>query len=294
MSFEAHLLLFFIKVFRLKKKLARRSFSELHEQDLREPTEKLRAKAAFEKVELAGVPCHWINKEQAAHGVLVYLHGGGYAFGPIEMQWEYITELALKTGYAALLIDFRQLPEYPFPAGLDDSVKVIAHLEENNALPPNWILVGDSSGGGLALATCYRLKEAHQPLPGKLVLLSPGLDLSGSNEELPQLDKIDPIISLAFYQKMGKAYAAQHDARDPQISPLFGELKGLPLLLLQVGARELLVGDCRKFRERCEKEGVQLQYEEYPGMFHVFPTYGFLPESKRAADAQVNFIRDKG
>jgi monoterpene epsilon-lactone hydrolase len=289
MSIHSSLLLAFMQLAGLKKKLTRRSFEELNRMGLPNPPAGITKHHTTEKIDIGGSLGYWIGRERATQGVLVYLHGGGYTFGPIDFQWEYIAHLSLRAGMAAIVIDYRQLPRYPFPTGLNDVVTILTTLQQSSELSGRWFLIGDSAGGGLALATSYRLREIGASQPHKIILLSPWLDVGMKNT-----DSIvdDPVISPELVRNIAEAYTAGNDVSHPLISPLYGDITGLPPVLLQTGTRELLLSGCRAFYQKCREAGVDIHYEEYPGMFHVFAIMNFLPEAQKAQQVQLSFIAD--
>lgn len=290
MSIRASLVLAFIKLAGLKKRLARRSFEELNTMSVPDPPESIRKHHTTEKINIGGALGYWLDREWAAQGILVYLHGGGYTFGPLDFQWEYIAHLSRQANMAAIVIDYKQLPCHPFPAGLNDVITILTALQQAGELSGRWFLIGDSAGGGLALAASYRLKELGAVQPDKIILLSPWLDARMKQAELQYPDAKDPVISLQLVRNIADAYAVGHDLAHPLISPLCGHVAGLPPILLQTGTRELLLADCRAFYQKCHEAGVDIQYEEYPGMFHVFAIMNFLPEAQKAQQAQLSFI----
>ncbi|WP_207431440.1 alpha/beta hydrolase [Sabulibacter ruber] len=259
-------------------------------KSLPHPPKSLSLKNKFEQFTINRAMGYWINKEKASNGVLVYLHGGGYAFGPVKYQWKYIARLSQQTDKAAILIDYKMAPQAPFPQGLEDVMTIITALQATGELPNDYYLLGDSAGGGLALATCYRLREQQQPLPRKLVLMSPWLDINMSDTAYKQT--ADKDVMLTYEAIMGAAakYASNHDPRNPLISPLFGDVEGLPPTLIQIGTAEIFLSDNRTFQQRLLKARVPLQYEEYEDMFHVFQLLYFLPESRKAIKSQIRFL----
>jgi monoterpene epsilon-lactone hydrolase len=293
MSFASSLLITFLKLSRMKKRLAKRSLKELHQSlSLPDPPKSVRKICATEKIEFENVNGHWLNRKNNATGILVYLHGGGYTYGPIDFQWEYIAQMSLQSGMAALVIDYKQLPDFPFPFGLNEIISVLTNFIHTKIIPDNYFILGDSAGGSLAIAACYQLQKANIRLPEKLILMSPQVDIRCQLAENKNTGE-DPIISLSLIEKIKKAYCLHHNPEDPLISPLFGNLKILPPMLLQCGTREILLSDIRRFHSKCLEAKIKIQYEEYPGMIHVFPTMRFLPEAKKAQQSQLKFLLEK-
>ncbi|RNI22699.1 alpha/beta hydrolase [Rufibacter latericius] len=274
----------------IRKRISKGAFKIKNFPD---PPKSLLRKHAFEKVDARGVPGYWLDKEKAQNGVLVYLHGGGYLFGPVELQWKYIARLSRLTNQAALVVDYRMAPEHPFPAALEDTVAFLSYLHKSGDLPPNYTLVGDSAGGGLAVATTYQLRNQQAPLPQKLLLLSPWLDINLTNPASQLTAPKDIILGFDSVQAAARKYVQNQDPRNPLISPVFSEVAGLPPTLLQIGTAEIFLWDSRSFVQKLTDAHVPVQFEEYEDMFHVFPLVPFLPQSRKALRSQVAFLTGK-
>lgn len=289
MSLKGKILKAFMYGFDAKGKLAGMTAEEMHRYSVPEPPQSVREKHQTEKIEIGGTAAYWLSKEKASKGVLIYLHGGAYVVGPISMQWDYISKMSQRTEMAALVIDYRQLPDHPFPAALEDVVKVVTTLQEQGELPGNWYFLGDSAGGGLALSSSYKLREEGADLPTKFVLMSPWLDVSMTNPALERTANDDPFLSRGMEKAVG-GYAPKSELKNPLLSPMYGEVKGLPPMLLQTGTNEMLLWDARKFYLKCLESEVEIQYEEYEEMFHAFMIVTLLREAKQALDKQVEFL----
>ena len=245
--------------------------------------------ARCRSAEIGGVKAVWIDEANAKNGVLVYLHGGAFYFGPVKEHWDYIAAISRKTQMAALMIDYRMAPLFPFPHSLDDILEVIAASD----LPPDWFFLGDSSGATIAVAAALKLKEAGQSLPRKIILMSPWMDITMENPDAKADEHKDPMMTFKRLSTAAWEYAAGHDPNDPLISPMFAELSGLsalPPVLIQIGTADLLLSDCRKFHRKLLDAGNEVIYEEYPDGFHDFMMLGILPEAKKALLSQADFL----
>ena len=144
-------------------------------------------------------------------------------------------------------------------------------------------LCGDSSGGGLALATLVALRDLGDPMPGAAISMCPWTDLTLSGTSLQANRDADPMVSVATLGLMADAYLGDRDRRSPTASPLFADLAGLPPLLLQVGSSELLRDDTTRFAERAETAGVDVTLEIWDDVFHVWHSFAdLLPEARDA------------
>lgn len=231
------------------------------------------------ELRLGGVPCVRLEPPGAGDGVLLYLHGGGYGGGSARSHSELAARLARAAGMVAVLPEYRLAPEHPFPAALDDATAVCqALLEELDGDSKRLILGGDSAGGGLAVATCVARRDAGEPLPRALCLLSPWLDLTCTSPSWDERFEGDPVLDHSLREAAGR-YLAGADACDPLCSPLFAELSGLPPTLVQVGTHEILYDDSVSFAEEATRAGVEVQLEIGHELIHVWPIFPITPEA---------------
>jgi len=228
----------------------------------------------------------WIDKQNSTSGVLVYLHGGAFYFGPVKEHWQYLAHIAKKTGMAALMIDYGFAPQHPFPKGLAEVVEIASTI----GLPDNWFFLGDSSGAGMAVSATFELRRMRQRLPKKLVLMSPWTDITLTNPAIEENKHEDVMMTVERLSNAARPYIGDADPTDPLISPMFGDLAGLPPMLIQMGTADLLLADCRKFVEKCRAAGADVRYEEVPNVFHDFMMLNILPEAKRAIASQSEFL----
>ena len=215
-------------------------------------------------------------------------------FGPLAEQWRG-SLLARRTGVAIVVVDYRRAPEHPFPAAFDDANAVIDSPVTDGVLRDGcWAVAGDSAGGGLAVATTMRARDEGLPLPDRLLLMSPWLDVTIADPAVEHIEDRDPMLWIDGVRAAGIAYAWGSDPTLPSISPLYGDAEGLPPILMQGGEAELLAPDQRTFAKRCSDAGVDVTYEEYRGAFHVFPVALQLPEARRALRRQFHFLEAVG
>ena len=211
------------------------SLEERQADNLPEPPENVSRKIACEKVEIDGAKAVWLGKENKQNGAIIYLHGGSYTAGAFKEQWEYLADMCRRTKMAALLIDYKIAPQNPFPAGLNDVITILA----NSEISENWFLLGDSAGAGLAIASCFKLQELNETLPKKLILMSGWFDLTLENPDIQKNYDDDPMLSLGRLSESAKSYIGNDSAKNPLISPLFGDVKNLPPTLIQIGTADL-------------------------------------------------------
>ncbi len=223
--------------------------------------------------------------------VILYLHGGGYVSGSPRTHRALLGHLSRHTQAAILALDYRLAPEYTYPAALEDAWAAYWWLLKENIPAHRIAVAGDSAGGGLTLALLLALRDAGAPLPAAAVCFSPWVDLALTGGSL-QKNRATDFINLEVLKATAAMYLGGHDPYDPLVSPLYGDLRGLPPLLVQVGSAELLYDDGRRLAHRARRAGVDVQFDVYGGMVHVFQfMYLIEPKSRQAVHAAAHFVR---
>jgi acetyl esterase/lipase len=241
-------------------------------------------------VRVDDVPAAWIETSDVGSGVLLYLHGGAYALGSMNIHREWIARLARATKTRVLAIDYRLAPEHPYPAALEDVLTAYRWLIKEGSPPSQIIIAGDSAGGGLTLATLVALRDAGDPLPAGAVCISPWTDLALTGASIHSKAEADPMLSAEGLKKYASYYARGHDLTTPLISPLYADLRSLPPLLIQVGSDEILLDDAVRFADKARAAGVKVTLQVWDEMFHVFHMLGFLAETKEALGCIAEFV----
>ena len=247
------------------------------------------------RVRIGDIPCEWVLAPGAQADVrLLYLHGGGWVSGNGGNYLQLAAEISREARCAVLLPDYRLAPEHPFPAGLEDCIAAHDWLTANGPTGPApakaTFIAGDSAGGNLTLATLLALRDRKRPLPAGGIPISAATDFTLASESLRAVD--DPIISAKTMPEFRARYLGATDPRDPLASPVFGEYRGIPPLLIQVGEEEMLRDDSVRVAQKARADGVPITLEVWPGMVHVFHVRG-LPESREAIRHMAVFIQSK-
>jgi acetyl esterase/lipase len=242
---------------------------------------------------VGGVPCEWVVAPGADPAVrLLYLHGGGYVSGCGANYVPLAAELSAAAQCAVLLPDYRLAPEHRFPAGLEDCVcayqGMLAAGPDGGGPARATFIAGDSAGGGLCLSTLLALRDRGLPLPLAAMPLSACTDLTMASPSMRTEE--DPICSARAMPAFVKLYLGDADPGAPLASPLFGDFRGIPPLLIQVGEHEMLRDDSVRLAAKARAEGVDVRLEVWPGMVHVFQIRG-LPESREAVAHLAAFMR---
>lgn len=234
-------------------------------------------------VVMGGVDGLVFAPDEARPGTLIYLHGGGYSRGSAVSHRALVARMSKAFGLKAVSINYRMAPEHPCPAAIEDAIKAIKAVYALEDGPV--ILSGDSAGGGLALAATLRLRDASERLPDALYLLSPWTDLSMSGESVRTKADRDPMLHPEYLGAGGQLYLGGRPGTDPEASPLFADLNGLPPTLIQVGSDEILLSDSTRLADKLEAAGVPVDCEIWEGMWHDFQIFSpLIPEADWAID----------
>ena len=230
---------------------------------------------------------------QEGSEIVLQLHGGGYIGKMRNAYRDFAVLYAKMQGERSVLsIDYRVAPEDPFPAALEDACAAYRWLLEKGYKGEQIVVAGDSAGGGLALALTLYLRDHKEPLPKKLVLMSPWTDLTASGESYRTNFEKDPLFGNTTESMLySNAYYGGRDPENPYISPLFGNYEGIPPMLFQVGSIEMLLSDSVEAAKKAEAAGCQVQLSVYEGMFHVFQLgMKKMKEAREAWQEIENFL----
>jgi monoterpene epsilon-lactone hydrolase len=239
-----------------------------------------------------GVHAEWVEPSGTdSRRVILYLHGGGYCICSLDTHRGLAARLALAAQARVLNIAYRLAPENPFPAALEDAQVAYRWLLEQGIPPKQIAIGGDSAGGGLTLAAAVSLRDAGEPLPAALFLLSPWTDLTFSGESIQSRRAVDPIFGHDGGPQYVSPYVGDYDPAHPLISPLFADLHGLPPTLVHVGHDEILLDDSTRLRKKLKAARVESNLKVWEGMWHVFQVFApYIPEAQQSIDIIGEFI----
>jgi acetyl esterase/lipase len=245
-------------------------------------------KFEIEAATLNGVKGEWVRASGATHdAALLYLHGGGYLIGSPKSHRHMVGALSVESGLSAFSADYRLAPEHPFPAAVDDAVAAYKGLLDSGIASARLAIAGDSAGGGLTIATLVALRDRGLSMPACAVAISPWCDLSQGGEAYRARAKRDPIVNKDGLDKMAAAYLNGADPKTPLASPAFANLKGFPPLLIQVGTEEALYDDALMLKAHADDAGVEVSFESWGGMIHVWHIFHPMLSEGRDAIARV-------
>jgi acetyl esterase/lipase len=244
------------------------------------------------EAEVAGLPALWaVPKGSPEDHVILAVHGGGGASGSIYTHRKLFGHLAKAAGARALLTEYRQAP---YPAPLEDTITAYRWLLGQGADARHIAVAGDSLGAGLSISAMLRAPELGLPTAAALMLMSPWVDMTVSNQTFETNRETEAFFSKEVVGALAALYLGGADSKDPLASPLYADLSGLPPTYIQVGGDETLLGESLQFDENARQAGVDVQVEVFPGQLHTFQmAAGYSPVSDDAIRKLAEWVRPK-
>ena len=267
----------------LTMRLFRAIFDEWH-QPTKEPED-----VTYREEVVGGVPGIWTLPVGAdTSQVLLYTHGGGFAVGSAASHRKLAGHLAKAIGITAFVLDYRRAPEHPHPAQIEDGVAVFKALVERGIKPADITTIGDSAVGNLAIAIPLALREAGEPLPGRVIAFSPWLDMENKGETLVTNIESDALITVPLLEGMIAGVLGGKTApNNPLANPLYADFTGFPRLYVNAGGDEALLSDATRVADKARAAGVDVTLNVVEGQQHVFP---FSAGRTAEADAEIAAI----
>jgi epsilon-lactone hydrolase len=260
-----------------------------HAEDMSSEPKGVAYEDALEVGGLWATPLSWDGES-----AIVYLYGGGYVISSPHSRRKLAGHLANASGACALVPRYHLAPERPFPAAVEDAAADYRWLLEKGYRPERVVIAGDSSAGGLTVATMLKLREDGAPLPAGGAPISPWVDLACTGETLETRSTADLTVTKSSLQRMADQYLHGADPHTPLASPLYADLSGLPPLLVSVGGVEALLDDSVRLVRAAGIAGVDTTLYIGAGMQHIFPIYcGVIPEADAAVAMIGEWIRSR-
>jgi acetyl esterase/lipase len=250
----------------------------------------------LEQTDAGGVSAEWQMVPDARKSrVLFYIHGGGFIMGSAKGFRAFTVRLGQLTKMRVLSLNYRLVPENPYPAQLEDCAVAYKWLLSMGIEAKNIVIAGDSAGGNLTLATLVRSRNNKIPLPAGGICLSPATDLSvhSSDDSFWENAATDPVLADIGLSWWIRAYLGDANPSDPLVSPVHADLKGLPPLLVQASTCEMLFSDSKRLVDQARSAGVNATLQTWNCMMHAFQYFGLhdLSETREALDNIAKFVR---
>ena len=290
-SLESKAFNIFLKLIRKKSFLKKQfEFGKFDFYKCPEPPKDIQEKYTIEKQKIDHHNVFTLHpKKQPSGKHILYLHGGAYVQNFVKEHWEFLGYLIDDLDCSITAPDYPLAPKHIYRDAFELVIPLYKDLAGRVGVE-NLILMGDSAGGGFALALAQYLRVKNIPQPLQIFLFSPWLDLTLQNPEVLKIDALDPFLGIDGLRKAGMSYAGDTDPEMYMLSPINGPLEGLSKIYLFIGTRDIMVADARELKLRLDKKGIHMHYREYPDMIHVWMFLNF-PESKKVRKEIVKLIR---
>lgn len=214
-------------------------------------------------------------KNKIPSGVVILFHGGAYVRPPLADHWHFADHLVNRTQWQVIVPIYPKAAQSTANESIDKVMPLLKHTITNHS---HVVVMGDSAGGGLALALCELLAKEGHPLPQHLVLLSPWLDIALRHPQSQALEAVDPILGVEGLREIGRIWRGDLSDTDPKVSPLFGLVPSLPPMTLITGTQEIFYPDILAMAKQAEALGLSVELEIGEGLFHCYPLFT-VPEA---------------
>ncbi|OSB08906.1 hypothetical protein B2H97_13185 [Paraclostridium bifermentans] len=270
-------------------------FRNFMDESLNQSLKDLKQDYSLNEVDIKGIKVAWIESLNSIKnkGVIIYLHGGCYIYGNINNYCTIPVQISNTTGLKVLSVNYSLAPENPFPKAIEDVQNIYEYLIEEGYSSDQIVIVGDSAGGGLALATVIKLKDLKVDLPAALGLFSPWVDLTLKGDTIETLKDFDNVLSKRQLEGAAKIYAEKQKLTNPLISPVFADLKNCPPMMILAGGREILLSDSINLARKATLDNTTVKFIVWDKLDHVFAVDSTLPESKEAIEILGKFLLEK-
>lgn len=226
----------------------------------------------FEEKEESGMQVFYLNEQEKPKDVIIYLHGGTYVDRPVYFHWRFLNKLANNTKAEIVVPMYPLAPHYTY----DEAYNLLTSFYRDytaNHPDSNVILMGDSAGGGLALGLAEHFGKQNINQPDRLILISPWVDISMTNEKITDFISSDPMLQLTKLNVCAKSWAGDKDLKYWKVSPIYGDLSKLNNVTIFVGTREILYPDCKLLAEKLESANVEHTLVVATGCNHDYLLY---------------------
>lgn len=246
-----------------------------------------------EYVNVDGINAAWIRPSGADKTTaLIHLHGGGYVTGSIGSYLGMCFSMAQTLKINVLLPEYRLAPEHPFPAAMDDVLKIYRWLLSHDYQSKDIIILGDSAGGGLCVAAVIALRNQKEALPAAVICMSPWADLTMQGKSHVTKLKSETMLNMETLREWALSYTNEQNLGNPLVSPVFADFHDFPPLLIQASNDEVLLDDAIALAEKAKADGVDVTLKIWDGLWHVWQVLGdSIPESKMAFEEVGVFVR---
>ncbi|MGI5842314.1 MAG: alpha/beta hydrolase fold domain-containing protein [Christensenellales bacterium] len=214
---------------------------------------------------------HYFATKRKSENILIYFHGGAFVSGPNIFHWNFLKRLRRRTNFQIYFPMYPKAPAHNFKEAYDFIFEFYKEVCAKNP-EANFVFMGDSAGGNIALSFAQQVKAKNLKQPSKVILFSPCLDLTLSNPQIDEIDKqdIDPMLSKPSLKSAYEKWANGEDLKNPVLSPFYGDCHNIGEITLFIGTQEVLLPENQDFKEKCEAEGIKINFTKKDLMNHVY------------------------
>ena len=295
-SLQAKVVYTFMNLIGLRKRILNKdNLQQERNNFLKEGVEKLlitRTNTKITKSEIDGVSVEIITpKTEMTKKIVLYLHGGGFVFDQVPTHKAFMSKIAEKAQVKVIAVRYKLAPEFTFPSQIEEITKVFQWLLKQGHKSTDIYIIGDSAGANLAITTTLFLRDKHIDLPAGLILISPPTDATLSGKSYTTNKNLDVMLSYENMQFFVDAYRGNQSPKNPLISPIFANLKGLPIIQVFVSNNEILLDDTSELIKKLKQEKVSHEVHIGKELWHAYPLFDRLvPEAKNALNEIISFI----
>ena len=290
-SLSFYLFLGMLKIKGIKKQFSENpiNFRKIRENDVHRPTNGLLRKFETTTFKIDESSITVIRKTSRPERLLLYVHGGAFVAGPGQHHWDFLETLTNAANVCSWLCNYPKAPEHRINL-ISENLDEVYSFALSHYAPENIVLMGDSVGGTLVIALVQRLIKNQQPLPSKLILLSPVLDASFSNPAIAAIEPLDPMLSVAGAKSAKQLCSIAGDLSDPRLSPLYGSCTGFPETHLFAGELDITYPDQELFAQRLKDANVNFSLVIGRGMPHIWPLLPVMKEAKQVRNQLIALL----
>ena len=240
-----------------------------------------------------GMQVFYFNEEAVSDTLIIYVPGGGYLNNPLNFHWKIINRLAKETSNPVLMPVYPKLPVHTCEESYEVMTEFYLDVASREGVE-RIVLVGDSSGGAMSLVLAQLVRDNHPEVlqPEELILIAPWMDVSMENEEIADIEPIDPMLGLYGTIDIGLQWAGDRDVHDPMVSPIYGTFEELGRITMFAGTRDMLCPDIQKFSRILTEQGIEHTLIVEEGLDHPYPLFP-IPEADKAQEMMIDIINNE-
>ena len=209
------------------------------------------------------------KEQKKTENTIFYIHGGAYMAEVTKEHWEFIKNIAIDTNATIIVPDYPLAPKYTYKEVFEMIEPIYKDIVEKVDFK-KLVVMGDSAGGGLALALEEKLSQEGVPMPEKTILISPWLDTRLTNPEIEEVQKRDKELSKIKLQLAGIAYAGKDGKDSYLVNPIDGDLSKLKNITIMTGSNDILNPDVHVIKEKAKEQGITIEVKEYENASHIW------------------------